>query len=270
MGTHTRGPLLAVALLLAAPTFLRGQHADTTVVPERYLQGRPGSFVLYDTKHDTYTRYRPAACAQRHSPASTFKIPNSLVGLETGVIGDEHFVIPWDSVARAIPAWNRDHDLASAITHSVVWYYQELARRVGPDLMKKFVRAFAYGNMDVSGPPDRFWLGSTLEISADEQVTFLRKLVRGDLPCSRRSLDIVRRILVLEKTDDHVLRGKTGFTGESSGEVVGWFVGYVEKGDNTYVFALNITSADPKGDAGWIFENRKASALLILRDLGIL
>jgi beta-lactamase class D len=124
--------------------------------------------------------------------------------------------------------------------------------------------------MDVSGPPDRFWLGSTLEISADEQVMFLRKLVRGDLPCSRRSLDIVRHILVLEQTDHHVLRGKTGFTEESSGGVVGWFVGYVEKGDNTYVFAFNIASADRKGEGGWILENRKALALLILRDLGIL
>lgn len=260
----------SAALFLTASPLLRAQESITTDIPARYLQGRTGAFVLYDTKRGTTTRYNPPACAARHSPASTFKIPNSLIGLETGVIRDEHFRMPWDSVTRDIPAWNMDHDLASAIAHSVVWYYQEVARRVGPELMKKYVRKFAYGNMDVSGPVDRFWLGNSLAISADEQVAFLRKFAGGNLPCTRRSLDIVRHILILEETGGRVLRGKTGFTDESSGGVVGWFVGYVEKGDDTYVFAFNVTGTDAKADADWIRENRKSIALSILRDLGIL
>jgi beta-lactamase class D len=256
---------MAAALLAAAPLLHAQKQTD---IPRKYLEGHTGAFVLYDVGNDSWTRYDSAACAVRHSPASTFKIPNSLIGLETGVIPDEHFVIPWDGITRPVSAWNRDHDLASAITYSVVPYYQELARHVGREPMEKFVRAFGYGNMDISGPLDAFWLGNSLEISADEQVLFLRKLASGDLPVSRRTLDIVRRILVLQETP--LLRGKTGFTSETSGGVIGWFVGYVEKEGHTYIFAFNVTSPDEEKDGEWIREHRKAIPLAVLRDLGIL
>jgi beta-lactamase class D len=261
-----RGLLVAAAALLAIAPLLHAQK--NTDIPRKYLEGHTGAFVLYDVRDDSWTRYDSGACAARHSPASTFKIPNSLIGLETGVVPDEHFVIPWDRVTRPVAAWNRDHDLASAITYSVVPYYQEVARRVGREQMERFVRVFNYGNMDLSGPLDAFWLGGSLEISADEQVLFLRKLAAGDLPVSHRTLDIVRRILVLEETP--LLRGKTGFTDEATGGVIGWFVGYVEKADRTYVFAFNVTSPDGEKDGPWIREHRKAIPLAVLRDLGIL
>jgi beta-lactamase class D len=260
---------LLAALLIAVTSLLQAQHSVTTDIPRKYLEGHAGAFVLYDVRNDAWTRYDSAACTARHSPASTFKIPNSLIGLETGVVPDEHFVIPWDGVTRPIAAWNRDHDLASAITYSVVPYYQELARRVGRERMERFVRLFNYGNMDISGPLDLFWLGNSLEISADEQILFLRRLAAGNLPVSRRTLDIVRRILILEETPDHVLRGKTGFTNETAGGVIGWFVGYVVKGGETYVFAFYVTSPDEERDGGWIRRNREPIAMAILRDLGI-
>ena len=257
---------LAFAALLSAA--VPALHAQKTIdFPRKYLRGHARAFALYDIRNDSWTRYDTAGCARRHSPASTFKIPNSLIGLETGVVPDEHFVIPWDGVTRPLEAWNRDHDLASAITYSVVPYYQEVARRVGKERMETFVREIGYGNMDISGPIDGFWLGSSLEISADEQVLFLRKLAAGNLPVSRRTLEIVRRILVLEEAP--LLRGKTGFTTEASGGIIGWFVGYVEKGDRTYVFAFNVTSPDEEKDGEWIRQNRKSIPLAILRDLGI-
>ena len=259
-----------VLFVLLFPGGAAGQKFSETALPGECFRGFAGAFVLYDMNADAYAEYHPAACKVRLSPASTFKIPNSLIGLETGVIRDEHFVIPWDSVARSFPSWNRDHDLSSAIANSVVWYYQELARRVGEKRMREAVAAIGYGNGDISGGIDHFWLGSTLKISAEEQVGFLRRLYSGDLPFSTRSMEIVKKILILEKNDSLTLRGKTGCATQEDGTVVGWFVGYVEKGKNVYFFASNITSNNAQRDGDIIFNARKEVALAVLRKLGIL
>jgi beta-lactamase class D len=254
-------------------TFLHEVHAQSiseTNVPASIYGDFGGAFVLYDQNADHFTEYHPKECERVLSPASTFKIPNSLIGLESGVIKDEHYVIPWDSVTRDFPAWNRDHDLASAIANSVVWYYQELARRVGEDRMRKYVQAIGYGNNDISGGIDRFWLGSTLKISALQQVAFLRRLHDETLPFSHKSMEIVKRILVLEQTDSTVLRGKTGFAIQQDGTVVGWLVGYVEKRGNVYYFACNFTSENEKRDGNAIFARKKDMAIEVLRKLGVL
>ena len=115
------------------------------------------------------------ACAEPYPPCSTFKIPNSLIGLETGAI-ERHTVLPWNGEDLPYDSWERDHDLASAMQYSVVWYYQELARRVGEEAMQSWVDRFDYGNRDLSAGLTLFWLGSSLKISADEQIAFLSKL----------------------------------------------------------------------------------------------
>jgi beta-lactamase class D len=266
---HIRKSTAALLLsILSLPAAAQVQRE--TDIPARYFRGMTGAFVLLDVRHNTVTRFNPRECAARYSPASTFKIPNSLIGLETGVIRDEHFVIPWDGVERWNPSWNRDHDLASAIANSVVWYYQELARRVGADSMKKYVDAMHYGNRDISGGIDHFWLGSSMKISADEQVAFLRKLAEGKLPFSKRSLDIVSRITIVEQTPEYTLHGKTGFANSPDSSVVGWFVGWIERGKDLYCYALNLTSADYGRDGDAIWAHRKEYALAILHDLGVI
>ena len=271
---HDMSPFLPRILILLAATGIShdlcAQTYRETDIPARHYGDFGGAFILYDRNADTYTRYHPQECDRRRSPASTFKILNSLIGLETGVIADEHFVIPWDSVPRWIPSWNRDHDLASAMANSVVWYYQELARRVGEKRMQDYVTRVGYGNGDISGGIDRFWLGSSIRISPTEQVELLRKLRDDRLPFSPRSLAIVKEILVLERNDDYVLRGKTGFATERDSSAVGWFVGYVEKKENVYFFACNVTSENARRDGEKIFATRKEICLAILRDLGIL
>ncbi len=236
----------------------------------RFFKGMNGSFVLFDAKANCYVRHNPEQCARRFSPASTFKILNSLIGLETGVIPDEHYVIPWDSVRRTVPDWNRSHDMESAIRYSVVWYYQELARRVGVERMSKYVRESDYGNQDVSGPLDRFWLGSTLLISANEQVGFLRKLHDNNLPFSQRALGIVKRILILDHTGVYTLRAKTGYAVDDRGVGAGWFVGYVERGEQIYYFATTIVTKQPERDTDRIMTSREPITLAILKELGIL
>ncbi|HVN56173.1 MAG TPA: class D beta-lactamase [Anaerolineaceae bacterium] len=207
-----------------------------------YFQGFTGAFVLYDRGRDQTYRYNQQRCAEQLLPASTFKILNALIGLETGVIPDENYVIHWDGTRYPNPVWNQDHTLKTALQNSVVWYYQELARRVGREKMKHYVQAAGYGNQDISGKIDSFWLDGGLRISADEQVAFLKRLYQDDLPLSKRSMQIVRDMLVLEKTGDYRLSGKTG-SGQMSGNSIGWFVGYVEAQENVFFFATNIASA---------------------------
>jgi beta-lactamase class D len=217
----------------------------------QYFKGTDGCFVLYDLKGDRYLRYNEERCRRRFSPFSTFKIPNSLIGLETGVIKDAEFVIPWDRVkyppknwdTEPFKHWGQDHSLSTAIKYSVVWYYRELASRVGAERMNQYLESLGYGNRDASGGIDRFWLDSSLRISADEQVEFLKAFYQGRLPVSKRSLDIVKEIITLEQTDSYKLSGKTG--GGPIGErALGWFVGYLETKGNVYFFALNIEGAN--------------------------
>jgi beta-lactamase class D len=234
---------------------------------EKIFQGYKGAFVLYDLNENRYIRYNPERCAEQFIPASTFKIMNSLIGLETGVIPDGNYVIKWDGTHNDIPSWNQDHTLKTAIQNSVIWYYQELARRVGREKMQYYVDAAQYGNQNISGQIDTFWLEGELRISADEQVEFLKRLYKGDLPFSQRSMNIVKEILVLEKTESYQLSGKTG-SGQRITPHVGWFVGYLETKGNIYFFATNLENSSPDGLANGDLA-RKIS-MDILRDLGLL
>lgn len=193
-----------------------------------------GSFALYDPQSDKYIFYNHGQFKQTFSPASTFKICNSLIGLETGVIKDERFVIPWDSVVRN-PVWDKDHDLKTAFTNSTVWYYQELARRVGGKQMKHWLDKVNYGNADTSGGIDQFWLTGGLLISPEQQIDFLKRLHDNELPFSQRSSDIVKNIMINKDTLDYVIRGKTGWGGHGNKDV-GWYVGYLETKGNVYYF----------------------------------
>lgn len=209
----------------------------------KYFEGYSGAFVLYDVNNKYYIRHNEEQCKKRFSPCSTFKIPNSLIALETGIATDENFTLKWDGTKQPFETWEKDHTLKTAIANSVVWYYREIARRIGEKKMKEYIDKIDYGNKDISGGIDKFWLTSSLEISANEQVEFLLKLITNKLPFSERTVNIVKDIMTLERNDMYVLRGKTGSGGkESEKSSLGWFVGYLTLGDNAYVFATNITA----------------------------
>ena len=97
-----------------------------------------GAFILYDLINDTALIFNQPRTERAYLPASTFKIINSLIALETGVIKDENEMIQWDGEERFVETWNQDHNLRSGIKYSVVWFYQELARRIGEERMQKF------------------------------------------------------------------------------------------------------------------------------------
>jgi beta-lactamase class D len=260
--------LLAGCAKTQLPPTTAAAPAQTRPEWEKYFRAFnvTGAFVLYDLNRNQSIRYNPARCAARFIPASTFKIMNALVGLETGVIPDADYVIKWDGTHYDIPEWNQDHTLRTATQQSVVWYYQELARRVGKEKVQHYVDAVNYGNRDLSGRIDSFWLDGGLRISPDEQVDFLKRLYQGDLPFSARTMNIVKDILVLEKTDAYTLSVKTGWAQRVSTQI-GWWVGYVETRDNVYFFANNFESSAPDANFG---AAREGITRDILRELGLI
>lgn len=225
-----------------------------------------GCFVLYDKKENKFIRYNPKRCAKRFTPASTFKIPNSLIALETGVIMDENEILKWDGVKRDRAEWNKDQTLDSAFEFSAVWFYQEIARRVGEERMKKYVNDFAYGNRDVSGGIDQFWLRGNLRISPDEQITFLRKIHEKTLPVSERSNDILKKIMLMENNPNYKLFAKTG-AGRNGKKRLGWYTGFIEQNGNIYYFASNIEAENTNEN---FLPARVEIARKILNELGLL
>ena len=202
-----------------------------------------GSFVIYDQNNGVFIFYNQSNYHKKYTPASTFKICNSLIGIETGVIEDENHIIHWDSIVRSNKEWNRDHTLKTAIKYSTVWYYQELARQVGSERMKYWLEQANYGNANINGGIDLFWLTGDLRITPAQQIEFLRKLYHNELPFSERTIEIVKKILIIKETEDYTLSAKTGW-GQYEDLDIGWYVGYLETKDNVYYFANCIENTD--------------------------
>ncbi|MFA7229577.1 MAG: class D beta-lactamase [Melioribacteraceae bacterium] len=234
---------ILLAVLLLSHSVIKpvphDQPADSLSV-DKIMKGYKAAFVMLDNSDGKYFRYNKKRCAERYLPASTFKIPNSLIGLESGVIADENFIIKWDGIKRWNKDWNRDNTLASAIKISSVPYYQELARRVGREAYGRYFKSFNYGNNVIGDKVEEFWLDNSLKISADEQLSFLKQFYEYKLPFSKRNTDIVKKILSKEKHPRSIMKFKTG-TGETdNGKYIGWLVGYVEKENNVFFFAFNV------------------------------
>jgi len=225
-----------------------------------------GAMALFDTRDEQLLCSNPARCSKGYVPASTFKIANAIIGLETGVLSDAESPLPWDGKDYENPEWNRDHTLRSAVQVSCVPCFQGIARRVGEARMHDWVSRLDYGNHDTSGKLDFFWLGGALRISPFQQIDFLRRLDAGKLPIQEHTLDVVRDVLTLDVSADYVLRGKTGMAGppEQPSEV-GWFVGFVELGERRVFFATVIDGHAPDVDLKPV---RRRVTERVLRELG--
>jgi beta-lactamase class D len=209
--------------------------------------GVDGSIAIYDKNNDRFYEHNRDRNTTAFFPASTFKILNALISLETGVIRDDVAVLTWDGIQREIPAWNRDTNLRQAFKDSTVWFYQVLARKNGHEQMQKFVEQVNYGNRQIgaSDQIDHFWLDGPLQITPKQEIEFLQRLERNDLPFSQRAIELVKDIMMIERTPEYTLRGKTGWV-TSTNPKVGWFVGYLEQNNNIFFFATNIMMPSPK------------------------
>ncbi len=203
-----------------------------------------GCFSLLDNSSGRITVYNMKLDTQRFLPASTFKIVNSLIGLQTGKITDEKMIIKWDSVVRWNADWNKDLTMEEAFKVSAVPYYQEIARRIGRDTMQLWIDSLHYGNMNISGPIDSFWLNNTLKISPDEELGLVNDLYFDKLPFNKRAQQIVRDVMLRENNTLYKWSYKTGWGSDEQKNPIGWMVGWIEENRHVYFFVMLVKSGD--------------------------
>ncbi|ACZ10193.1 Beta-lactamase OXA-15 precursor [Sebaldella termitidis] len=227
-----------------------------------------GSITIYDYKNKKWYYSDKKDSEKRTLPASTFKIPNSLISIEEYAVKDENEVLKWDGVIREFPAHNADTDLKTAFKNSTVWFHREMSRRVGIDKYRKYLKEFNYGNQKLSGIPDYFWLDNTLVISPAEQINFLSGLYDEKYPLSKRTYNIVKNVMIEKKTDSYTLRAKTG-SGLVKTLDIGWYVGYIETKDNVYFFATRLQQDEPDKNDDFL-NLRKTITFNIFQDMGVM
>ena len=227
---------IAFCLLLFASCSVNKANNDESL--KKYFDENKvdGCFTMFNNADGKVTVYNMKYDTMRFSPASTFKIFNSLVALQTGVITDEKMVIKWDGIKRWNADWNKDMDMTEAFKVSNVAYYQEVARRIGKDTMQQWIDSLSYGNKNISGPVDSFWLNNTLKISADEQLGFVKKLYFDQLPFRKSVQQMVRDVMLQENNTAYQLSYKSGWGFGEDGNAIGWLVGWIEENKHVYFF----------------------------------
>jgi beta-lactamase class D len=226
-----------------------------------------GAFLMCDLSSANCQCYNRELVDSAFIPASTFKIVNSIIALETGVMKDISDTIGWDGVKRPVDSWNTDSDMKSAYRNSTVWFYQEIARRIGEEPMKNWLHKLKYGNESIAGGIDQFWLTGELRITPQEQMDFLFQLVNRKLPLSDRTYKMMEELMVFEQTDGYTIRAKTGW-GDQKGEDVGWFIGYVTVDNKNYLFVNLLLNKDQNNQK--FKSSRIEIALKILKEQKII
>jgi beta-lactamase class D len=193
------------------------------------------TFVLKKLSNNNLMVHNTQRADSMYLPASTFKIINSMIALQESAVTSVDDTIKWDGKDRNWKMWNRDHTMRTGMPVSCVWFYQELARRIGKEQMQHWVNQSEYGNMNINQNIDDFWLVGDLRISAKQQITFIENLITNNLPFDNSIEDIVKEIMITDSTDSYTIHSKTGWT-----ENIGWNVGYVETKDGIWIFVMNM------------------------------
>ncbi len=246
--------MLTTRSLTVAAVLVAGWLA--TPEPPPAATGRGACFLLHEVGVGEVQRDPSTTCSIRVTPQSTFKIPHALAALDSGVVKDVNAIVKYDGRPADQPLWRRDHSLATAMKYSVVWFFQDIASRLGEAREREYVTRFDYGNRDVSGGLTTFWLGRSLAISPEEQLRFLIKLYGNQLNVKAAASEAVRRILVqpdgavVNATGEHVfakpwppgtvLSAKTGAGPTGDGNAVRWLVGHVQRGSRSWIFVSNV------------------------------
>lgn len=252
---------LALAALLGTSL---AAHAQNVITLERApfetrIGERDISFVAHDLETGTRYELEGSDLDQRHAPWSTFKIPNFLIALETGVITDIDALHGWD-LSRRPPqnwwpdSWRQDQSLRTAFQRSAVWFFRDIAQELDTQTYRDILADWNYGVAEISEGSDNFWLNRGLTISANEQIAFLEQLHRNALflngqRVSETTLQALYEASLYRQINEVGLHGKTGagtiLPGDFSGPFDGWFVGFVQRQDALpIVFALYVRGPD--------------------------
>ena len=218
-----------------------------------------GTIVIESLNKKKINIYNDKRASGLFSPASTFKIPHSLIALNEGIVKKDS-VIVWDKKIREYESWNKDQILLTAFKSSCVWCYQEFASKIGVEKYKKYLKELNYGNKKIGDDVTRFWLDESLEITTFEQIKFLKRFYTNNLPFKIEDINLLKEIMIDEKNENYTIRAKTGWEWK-----YGWYVGYVETKDDVWFFAMNIDTKS-KDD----LPKRKTITLETLRLKGII
>lgn len=204
-----------------------------------------GTLVVVDERAGAYTFlvYEPERAGKRFSPASTYKVPHTLFALDFGLFHDEFQVFEWDGVERSFAGHNLDQDLRSAMRSSAIWVYEQFAAELDDEDVRNYLRQIEYGNADPTTASGAYWVYGNLAISALEQISFLQRLYRNELPFKEKHQRLVKDVMIVEAGRDWILRGKTGWDGK-----LGWWIGWVEWPSGPVFFALNIDTPNRLDD----------------------
>lgn len=201
-----------------------------------------GSVLFFDLSNDVYYSNDFAWARVGRLPASTFKIPNSIIAIETGIVENENDILKWRGESRDMKIWEKDMPLKEAFHLSCVPCFQEIARKVGVETMNFYVNQFNYGQMDIdSSNIDEFWLEGESKINLFQQIQFLNDFYQEEFNIKPTTYESIKRMMIISDTERYVLRGKTGWS-VRDGNNNGWFVGYITtkpKGD-IWFFATNL------------------------------
>lgn len=253
-----------VVLTLTVFIAINSSADDSDLVKLFQDRGVEGTIIISSLDGKRNYVHNSLRSETRFTPASTFKIPNTLIALEEGAVKNEKDVIKWNGTDKGVDAWNRDQTLETAFPVSCVWFYQELAKRVGNQKYLAYLKKLGYGN-EMTGPEvTTFWLEGDLKISAKEQVSFLKKLYTESLPYSKGNIKLLKKIMIVEENPQFTIRAKTGWAMRTDPQQ-GWYVGYVETKRDIWFFATNI-EIRKKGDDAF----RKEITMAALKSKGIL
>ncbi len=277
---------LITASLLGLTNFTLAQTSHplaSTPDFSTYFKEKSACFIVFNLDENKLTtKYNPSRCEEKIPPDSTFKIALSLMAFDQKII-NQNTVFKWDGQDRSLSFWNQDQTPKTWLKNSAVWVSQQLTPQLGLDKIKYYLEQFDYGNQDFSGGPGKnnglthAWLSSSLKISGNEQLVFLKKLIMNKLPVSKSAMTDTKENMYLETSpNDWKLYGKTG-TGSPTHQSInhtraledGWFIGYVEKGKQTYLFVLNFSDSKPPNstEAGGTRAKKITKALLTKMNL---
>lgn len=256
--------LFSTILVACSPNNIKEDKSLKKYFEENKVEG---TFGIFDNGKGDFTiynlgRYKDSA----FTPASTFKIVNALIGLQTGAITNEKMVIKWDGKKRSIAEWNKDLTMEEAFKISAVPYFQEVAKKIGKDTMQIWLDTLGYGTKKINTAIDTFWLDNSLKITADEQLGLIKKLYFNQLPFNKTTQEKVKDVMLQEKNSNYILAYKTGWGTKENGKDLGWVVGWIEENKHPHFFVLNI-----EGSSNIDMVNVRKNILLnILKQLGYL
>ncbi|MFT4018700.1 MAG: class D beta-lactamase [Agriterribacter sp.] len=256
--------LLIISIFTAGSCSMNNVSEDNSLKKFFDEKKVDGCFALFDNGRGEFKIYNLKRDTTRFLPASTFKIVNALIALQTGVVMNENSIIKWDSIQRPIQNWNQDLSITKAFQYSSVPHFQQIARTIGKDSMQKWIDTLSYGNKTIGNAVDSFWLDNSLLISPDEELGLVKKLYFDKLPFRKGVQDAVKAMMLQEDNSNYKISYKTGWGYNKEGHAIGWVVGWIEENRHPYFFVLNTESADPNTDPAL----RKEILYGILKQLG--